>query len=247
MTLNLPPPEEEAVTLLSQLETRAPELALPDAPLPERTPPSPDLAAPERLPRLMETPQIDERELSKPQIASPERIETIGERKLLPPSRIDEMETAFPSDRPATFGMPRENGEERTGFGIYAGPRFDKWQSEEEAQLIPQKTPKPANDEVASAPPFSPEQQIEGPIKGRSVAYRPAPPSANIKINIELRLRFWVLPDGSVGEVIPTKRGNANLEQIAISYLKQWRFEPLPPNVPQQQMWGTIPIKFIAQ
>jgi len=240
--------DEDAVTLLSRLETHAPEMVQPEMPLPQRAPPSLDLTEPERLPRLLEKSLPDERDLPKPHIAAPEKFMPAAERKLLPSSRIEDTHTSIPSDRPATFGMPGENGEEqRAGFGIYAGPRFDKPQPEEDAQLIPPKTPEQREDEVNAAPAFSPEQQIEGPIKGRAVAYRPAPPQANITINIELRFRFWVLPDGSVGEIIPVKRGNAELEQIAISYLKQWRFEPLPSNVPQQQVWGTIPIKFIAQ
>ncbi len=241
-------PLDDAVTLLSRLEQDAPELSLPDAPLPERTPPSLDLAAPERLPRLLEKPLPGERELSKPRIAAPEKLEAATERKLLPPSRLEETLTTLPSDRPASFGMPKENPEDRAGFGVYAGPRFDKPQAQEDAQIIPSKKPGRVEDnETVTAPAFLPEQQIEGPVKGRSVVSRPALPSANITINIELRFRFWVMPDGSIGEVIPVKRGNADLEQIAISYLKQWRFEPLPPNVLQKQMWGTIPIKFIAQ
>ena len=238
--------DDDAVTLLSR-ETQAPELALPDAPLPERTLPSLDLAAPERLMRPLAKPLPDDRELSKPQIAAPEKFEA-AERKPLPPSRIEETQTSFPSDRPPTFGMPKEHDADQSGFGIYAGPRYDKPQPEEDAQLVsPQKPERIEENEAVAAPAFSPEQQIEGPVKGRSVVYRPALPSASIKINIELRFRFWVMPDGSIGEVIPIKRGNADLEQIAMSYLKQWRFEPLPLNVAQQQMWGTIPIKFIAQ
>ena len=239
--------DDDAVTLLSR-ETQAPELALPDAPLPERTLPSLDLAAPERLMRSLAKPLPDDRELSRPQMAAPQKLDAAAERKALPPSRIEETQTAFPSDRPPTFGMPRENETEQTGFGIYAGPRYDKLKAQEDAQLAqPKQSERLTEREAVTAPAFSPEQQIEGPVKGRSVVYRPALPSASIKINIELRFRFWVMPDGSIGEVIPIKRGNADLEQIAISYLKQWRFEPLPLNVAQQQMWGTIPIKFIAQ
>ena len=239
--------DEDAVTLLSR-ETQAPELALPDAPLPERAPPALDLAAPERLTRLLAKPLPDEREFLRPQLAAPQKLDAAAERKALPPSRIEETQTAFPSDHPPTFGMPKENETEQTGFGIYAGPRYDKLKAQEDAQLAqPKKPERLAESDAVTAPAFSPEQQIEGPVKGRSVVYRPALPSASIKINLELRFRFWVMPDGSIGEVIPIKRGNADLERIAISYLKQWRFEPLPLNVPQQQMWGTIPIKFIAQ
>ena len=59
---------------------------------------------------------------------------------------------------------------------------------------------------------------------------------------MEIRLKFWVLPDGTVGEVVPVQRGDLRLEQAAIEYLKNWRFTPVDPAQPP--MWGIIPITY---
>lgn len=51
------------------------------------------------------------------------------------------------------------------------------------------------------------------------------PPGVNKQIDI--RLRFTILPDGSVGSVIPLIKADATLENSAIQALRKWRFEPL--------------------
>jgi TonB family protein len=66
-----------------------------------------------------------------------------------------------------------------------------------------------------------------------------------IDIEVEIRLKFWVLPDGTVGEVIPLQRGDVRLERAAIEYLKSWRFTPIAPDRPK--VWGIIPIKYKLQ
>jgi TonB family protein len=66
-------------------------------------------------------------------------------------------------------------------------------------------------------------------------------------VEAEIELTFYVLSDGMVDRVIPTMRGDAELERIAIQYLKQWRFAPLPKDQPQVEQWGVIPIKFRLQ
>jgi TonB family protein len=63
----------------------------------------------------------------------------------------------------------------------------------------------------------------------------------------EIELTFWVLPDGMVDRVVPTMKGDTELERIAIQYLKQWRFAPLPKDKPQVEQWGIVPIKFKLQ
>jgi TonB family protein len=66
-------------------------------------------------------------------------------------------------------------------------------------------------------------------------------------MEVEIELTFWVSPNGIVDRVIPTIKGDTELERIAIQYLKQWRFAPLPKDQPQVEQWGVIPIKFRLQ
>ena len=147
------------------------------------------------------------------------------------------------------FGISREKENDSNQFGIFAGKKFEELPVKDAVEtVIPkveQSPPVPEENEQALA--LQTESQIEGPIKGRAIIRRPQPPQINIDIEVEIRLKFWVLPDGTIGEVIPIKRGDAHLERIAITYLKQWRFEPLHPGVPQEKIWGTIPIRFTVQ
>lgn len=84
--------------------------------------------------------------------------------------------------------------------------------------------------------------QIEGPASARQVAYRPARlPSVTLDRDVTIRLKFWVLPDGTIGEVIPLQRGDIRLEQAAIQYVKSWRFTPISGS---ESVWGIIPVKY---
>ncbi|MCC6550566.1 MAG: TonB family protein [Ignavibacteriaceae bacterium] len=46
--------------------------------------------------------------------------------------------------------------------------------------------------------------------------------------NIDIRIRFTILPDGTVGSVLLLVKADTRLENAAITSLRQWRFEPLP-------------------
>lgn len=50
---------------------------------------------------------------------------------------------------------------------------------------------------------------------------------------IDVKLRFTILPDGTVGKIFPLIKADARLELTAINSLRQWRFEPLPRNAKQ--------------
>ena len=103
-----------------------------------------------------------------------------------------------------------------------------------------------ALERIATEEADSPSFAIEGPAAKREVLYKPTwLPEVNIDVEVDIRLKFWVLPDGSVGEVIPLQRGDARLERAAIEYLKNWRFTPVAPGKPQ--VWGVIPIKYKLQ
>jgi TonB family protein len=88
---------------------------------------------------------------------------------------------------------------------------------------------------------------IKGPAADRKVVFKPKPPVVTVTVEATITLKFWVFPDGTVGKVVPLVKGDATLEQIAISYLKRWRFTPLSSSEPQEQEWGTIPIKFTTK
>jgi TonB family protein len=88
---------------------------------------------------------------------------------------------------------------------------------------------------------------IKGPLSTRKILERPSIPAVEVKVEAEVELTLYVLPNGIVDRVIPTVKGDSELERIAIQYLRQWRFAPLPKDQPQVEQWGTIPIKFRLQ
>lgn len=101
-----------------------------------------------------------------------------------------------------------------------------------EAELARKPTPTP--------PPTT--AGIAGPAAHRQVLYRPKPPEVTVKRETAVLLKFWVRPDGTVGRVVPLRKGDPRLEAVAVRFLKGWRFNPLPEKAEEQ--WGTIPIVF---
>lgn len=59
---------------------------------------------------------------------------------------------------------------------------------------------------------------------------------------IDVRLRFSILPDGTVGKIFPLIKADTRLENAAINSLRKWRFEPL--NNTQKQMEQIVIIVF---
>ncbi len=88
---------------------------------------------------------------------------------------------------------------------------------------------------------------IKGGLVSRKILERSNLPQVKLKAEAEIELTLWVLPNGTVDRVIPSVKGDPDLERIAIQYLKQWRFASLPKDQPQVEQSGTIPIKFRLQ
>lgn len=88
---------------------------------------------------------------------------------------------------------------------------------------------------------------IKGSLVSRKILERPYSPQGKVKVEAEIELTLWVLPNGTVDRVVPSVKGDTELERVAIQYLKQWKFAPLPKDQPQAEQWGTIPIKFKLQ
>jgi TonB family protein len=83
---------------------------------------------------------------------------------------------------------------------------------------------------------------IKGPAALRQVLYRPPSPSVKVERDTTMLLKFWVRSDGTVGQVVPERKGDPRLEAVAVRFLKGWRFNPLAEEGEEQ--WGTISIAF---
>lgn len=64
------------------------------------------------------------------------------------------------------------------------------------------------------------------------------------KVNVTIRVRVTVNPKGEIIQQIPLLKGNPRLEQSVLKALQDWRFNPLPPNVPQENQIGTVTFRF---
>lgn len=79
----------------------------------------------------------------------------------------------------------------------------------------------------------------------RIVLHKPLPKfPTGVNTNAELKFRFTVLPDGSVGRIIPLQKADPRLETAALTALRQWRFNVLKEDV---VMEGVIPLSFVLR
>ncbi len=74
----------------------------------------------------------------------------------------------------------------------------------------------------------------------------PAYPDGVAK-EIDVKLRFTILPDGTVGTIFPLIKADARLENAAINSLRQWRFEPLSSNQKQVEQTAVITFPYRLQ
>lgn len=71
------------------------------------------------------------------------------------------------------------------------------------------------------------------------------PPGVNKEIDI--RLRFAILADGTVGTIFPLTKADTQLENAAINSLRQWKFEPIPKSQAQGEQTAVIVFPYRLQ
>lgn len=64
---------------------------------------------------------------------------------------------------------------------------------------------------------------------------------------IDIRLRFTIKPDGTVGSIALLTKADTRLENAAINSLWQWRFEPLSPTQQQSEQTAVIVFPYRLQ
>lgn len=68
-----------------------------------------------------------------------------------------------------------------------------------------------------------------------------------VKKEIDIKLEFTILPDGTVGTIIPKMKADTRLENAAINSLRQWRFESLRNNQRQAEQKALIVFPYRLQ
>ena len=68
-----------------------------------------------------------------------------------------------------------------------------------------------------------------------------------VKKEVNIKLQFTILPDGTVGTIIPKIKADTRLENAAINSLRQWRFEALSSNQKQVEQKAVIVFPYRLQ
>ncbi len=175
----------------------------------------------------------------------PRRISLAKNRKQVAQLTSARVSQPAQIQRSAVFGGEMTNVPlrvERPPFGLFARKEEPTQEFELPRKILHQ------DDSIKQATIQQPEEErspfeIEGPASKREVIYKPLNlPRLNIDMEVDIRLKFWVLPNGTVGEVLPLQRGDVRLERAAIQYLKSWRFTPVDSS--RSKVWGIIPITY---
>ena len=65
-----------------------------------------------------------------------------------------------------------------------------------------------------------------------------------VERDMELRFQFGVTPAGEVTAIAPLQKGEPALEEAALTALRQWKFQPLPQESPQENQVAVITFRF---
>jgi len=85
--------------------------------------------------------------------------------------------------------------------------------------------------------------------KGKRKIYSFIIPSypPGVSKEIDVKLKFTIMPDGSVGRIFPVRKADTRLEAAAINSLRQWRFEALPSGQKKKSQSAIITFPFRLQ
>lgn len=186
--------------------------------------------------RPVETPQRPVEETSKP-VELPEQIEEIiddevvetPETEIIDPQVVERTDNIIEQVTPPLTqqaeqvrqGVP-ESGDVR---GAQGAPNVDQGIGHTPDRSAPY------------------DLQWEGELN-RSPMVQPLPTNQTNEEAV-ITIRFEVNPDGSLGNLIPMRKMNPELEREVMRTLRSWRFSRLPSGVPQETQWGMITFRFV--
>ena len=96
---------------------------------------------------------------------------------------------------------------------------------------------------------FEDELVISGPVSRRNLLRKIIPEypqwAEDKGVEGEVRLKFWVSPDGTVASVeMETTSGYPDLDSRAMRAVRKYLFSPLGKDEEQEMQWGTITIRY---
>ena len=194
----------------------------------------------EDQPATEEEPEEEPEEEVEEEVAPPEEARPV-ELPDPPEEIIDEEQVQEPEAEviaPAEQNKPAEVEErepvpEPEPAQPLGGDTTDSDTGEAESDLVPEE------DEPKISP-FN----IEG--LNRSTVYAPLPSNTE-SVNVNIKVRVTVNPQGRVVRIVPVLKGNPSLERAVRDVLQRWRFNALPSNAPQVAQTGFVTFRFVAE
>lgn len=227
----------------SQTSSRTPAPA-PKTVVEEEQPTTPPEAAPEEQPEAQQPEPADEagNELAEVPVNLPTRRMREDETTVLRNRQAEKLSAdQGQTDQPyqAETSQAKEPGavnpDRATGEKLTASPQ--QFSVNDRGVSPTTEVGSPANMQ-----PFT----IEGKAAERTIVNKTIPEyPENLQKEAIIKIRFTVLPDGRVGQVIPVQKDYPKLEDITIQALKQWRFNALPPGAPQTSVQGVITFRYV--
>jgi len=103
----------------------------------------------------------------------------------------------------------------------------------------------PTSENISGGTAQTQPYTIEGEAADRTVLKKVIPKyPENLQKEAVVKIRFTVLPDGRVGQMIPVQKDDPRLETITMEALRQWRFNPLSQSTEQRSVQGVITFRY---
>ncbi|MDZ7263214.1 MAG: energy transducer TonB [candidate division KSB1 bacterium] len=170
-------------------------------------------------------------EKEPPQLNVPEPTKKLPQEQLKPIARPE-------TDRPMVDSKTAAETKTATGEKVVSPPVSG---TAADQKLLPDYS------ELSSGSGTTPFQ-IEGQAARRVVLVKVIPEyPEGLQKQATIKIRFTVLPDGQVGEMIPMIRADATLERLTLDALRQWQFSPLAPEEPQVVEQGIITFRYLLK
>ncbi|HNR66819.1 MAG TPA: TonB family protein [bacterium] len=89
---------------------------------------------------------------------------------------------------------------------------------------------------------------IEGEAARRTIIRQEIPPyPAGLQKEAVVKIRFTVLADGTIGRMIPVLKGDPVLDELTMTTLRKWRFNPIPESEQTRDVQGVITFRYELQ
>lgn len=180
-----------------------------------------------------ERPEPTEEEVEEPETRAdvPEQTASQPEDEVIP--EPEQSEDPEPTEPEETEEEPEETSPEEA--------------SEPEPEPLGQGDPQGSSGATDSDEGQGSDQQKTAPfsLEGLDrVPQRRPLPDYTANVNATIKVHIVVDPQGRIVSMRPERKGNPALEQSVYRTLRKWKFNELPPNVPQENQEGAITFRF---